>query len=95
LTGVKKEVLPREYSLSQNYPNPFNPTTTIGYQLPISSYLTLKVYNLLGQEVAAIFEGVQQAGNYTAILDGSNLTSGIYFYKMETNGFVEQKNWYF
>jgi hypothetical protein len=95
LSGIKEEAIPREYSLSQNYPNPFNPTTTIGYQLPISSYLTLKVYNLLGQEVATIFEGVQQAGNYTAILDGSNLTSGIYFYKMETNGFVEQKNWYF
>jgi hypothetical protein len=91
LTGVKKEVLPREYSLSQNYPNPFNPTTTIGYQLPISGYLTLKVYNLLGQEVATIFEGVQSAGNYSVTFDANGLTGGIYFYQLKAGSFVENK----
>ena len=91
LTGVKKEVLPREYSLSQNYPNPFNPTTTIGYQLPISSYLTLKVYNLLGQDIATIFEGVQSAGNYSVTFDANGLTGGIYFYQLKAGSFVENK----
>jgi hypothetical protein len=91
LSGIKEEAIPREYSLSQNYPNPFNPTTAISYHLPKAGYLTIKVYDVMGREVATVFDGVQQAGNYTAILDGSNLTSGIYFYKMETNGFVETK----
>ncbi|HOO14047.1 MAG TPA: T9SS type A sorting domain-containing protein [Candidatus Marinimicrobia bacterium] len=91
LTGVKKEAIPREYSLSQNYPNPFNPTTTINYQLPISSYLTLKVYNLLGQDIATIFEGVQSAGNYSVTFDASGLTGGIYFYQLKAGSFVENK----
>ena len=83
--------LPRRFYLEQNYPNPFNPVTRIKYSVPKTSYLTIKVYDVMGREVATVFDGVQQAGNYTAILDGSNLTSGIYFYKMETNGFVETK----
>lgn len=83
--------LPRRFYLEQNYPNPFNPVTRIKYSVPKTSYLTIKVYDVMGREVATVFGGVQQAGNYTAILDGSNLTSGIYFYKMETNGFVETK----
>ncbi|HQM36936.1 MAG TPA: T9SS type A sorting domain-containing protein [Candidatus Marinimicrobia bacterium] len=82
---------PKKYKLTQNFPNPFNPTTTIRYQVPVTSYLTITVYDLLGREVVTIFDGVQQAGNYTAILDGSNLTSGIYFYRMEANGFTETK----
>ncbi|HOG76491.1 MAG TPA: T9SS type A sorting domain-containing protein, partial [Candidatus Marinimicrobia bacterium] len=72
-------------------PNPFNPTTTIGYQLPISGYLTLKVYNLLGQEVATIFEGVQSAGNYSVTFDANGLTGGIYFYQLKAGNFVENK----
>ncbi len=83
--------LPRSFYLGQNYPNPFNPVTRIKYSVPKAGYLTIKVYDVMGREVATVFDGVQQAGNYTAILDGSNLTSGIYFYKMETNGFVETK----
>ncbi len=87
--------LPRRFYLEQNYPNPFNPVTRIKYSVPKTSYLTIKVYDVMGREVATVFDGVQQAGNYTAILDGSNLTSGIYFYKMETNGFVETKKMVF
>jgi len=83
--------LPRSFYLGQNYPNPFNPVTRIKYSVPKAGYLTIKVYDVMGREVATVFDGVQQAGNYTAILDGSNLTSGIYLYKMETNGFVETK----
>jgi hypothetical protein len=84
-------ILPSEYRLLNNYPNPFNPVTRIKYSVPETGYITIKVYDLMGREVATIFDGVQQAGNYTAILDGSNLTSGIYFYRMEANGFMETK----
>jgi len=91
LTGVKEETVPREYLLSQNYPNPFNPTTTINYQLPETIYLTIKFYNLLGQEVATIFEGVQSAGNFSVIFDASGLTGGIYLYQMKAGNFVENK----
>ena len=83
--------IPEQFILSQNYPNPFNPTTTIGYQLPISGYSTLKVYNLLGQEVATIFEGIQSAGNYSVTFDASGLTGGIYLYQLKAGNFVENK----
>lgn len=83
--------VPREFSLFQNYPNPFNPTTQINYSVPRRSYITLKVYNLLGQEVATLFEGLQQAGNYKAILDGGNLASGTYLYRLNAGTFVETR----
>ncbi len=86
-----ENTIPKQFVLNQNYPNPFNPTTTIGYQLPISGYLTLKVYNLLGQEVATIFEGVQSAGNYSVTFDANGLTGGIYFYQLKAGNFVENK----
>ncbi len=91
LTGVKKEVLPREYSLSQNYPNPFNPVTRIKYSVPKTGYLTIKVYDLMGREVATIFEGVQQAGNYSVTFDAGGLAGGIYLYQMKVGNFVENK----
>lgn len=73
------------YRLMQNYPNPFNPITQI-------SYITLKVHNLLGQEVTTLFEGMQQPGNYEATSDGSRLSSGVYFYRLRTNlGFMQTK----
>ncbi|MEJ5352177.1 MAG: T9SS type A sorting domain-containing protein [Melioribacteraceae bacterium] len=77
-------VLPDNYVLEQNYPNPFNPVTNIKYSIPKAGYVTLKVYNLLGQEVATIFEGNQNAGNYLATFDASNLSSGVYMYRLET-----------
>jgi len=91
LTGVKKEVLPKEYSLSQNYPNPFNPVTRIKYSVPKTGYLTIKVYDLMGREVATIFEGVQQAGNYSVTFDAGGLAGGIYLYQMKVGNFVENK----
>ena len=73
------------FALVQNYPNPFNPTTVISYQLPATSRISLKVYNLLGQEVATLFERIRQPGNYEATFDGSRLASGVYFYRMHAN----------
>lgn len=85
---IESLLLPSEFLLYQNYPNPFNPTTVISYQLPVASNISLKVYNLLGQEVATIFEGMQQPGNYNATFDASKLTSGVYIYQLIANDFI-------
>jgi hypothetical protein len=84
-TGIQKtNSIPTEFSLSQNYPNPFNPTTRIQYSVPKDGYVSLKVYNLLGAEVATVFSGFQHVGNYTATVDGRALSSGVYFYKLQS-----------
>jgi hypothetical protein len=77
--------LPQEFSLSQNYPNPFNPTTTINFALPFESKVTLTVFNVLGQRVAVLFDGVKSAGYHDVVLNGSNLASGMYIYTIEAN----------
>lgn len=83
-TSVEEHAsVPQGYKLKQNYPNPFNPTTRIEYSVPNSSHITLKVYNALGQEVKTLFQGERAAGNYTAKFDGTGLSSGIYFYRLE------------
>jgi hypothetical protein len=71
-----------EYRLAQNYPNPFNPNTVIGYQLPVNSYVTIKVYDMLGREAATLVDERKDAGIYEAKFDASMLTSGVYFYKL-------------
>jgi hypothetical protein len=73
---------PVSFGLSQNYPNPFNPTTTIGYQLSEGGRVDLKVFNLLGQEVATLVSGYAGPGAYTATLDASTLPSGVYLYRL-------------
>ncbi len=85
LTAVRETgpTVPASYELSQNYPNPFNPTTQIKYSVPRNGFVTLKVYNVLGQEVATLFSGVQRAGNYAATFDGSRFASGVYFYRLQ------------
>jgi hypothetical protein len=84
ITGVKERTgTPVNYVLSQNYPNPFNPTTQINYSVPKNGFVTLKVYDVLGQEVATLFSGQQHAGNYTATFEGAKFASGVYFYRLQ------------
>lgn len=78
-------------SLSQNYPNPFNPTTVINYQLPVSGKVTLKVYDLLGRELATLVNDRENAGSYSVKFDGSRLASGIYFYRLQAGSFSQTK----
>jgi len=92
-TGVKEihGVLPEAYNLEQNYPNPFNPTTNIRYSIPASSDVSLKVYNLVGEEVATLVNGHQDAGHYVADFDATNLANGTYFYTLKAGNFSETK----
>ena len=81
----------RGYRLHENYPNPFNPSTRIAYELPVNGWVQLKVYNTLGQEVATLVNGEKSAGRYEVVWDARNLPSGIYFYRLQANGFSEVK----
>jgi hypothetical protein len=85
--------LPSEYKLDQNYPNPFNPVTKISYSVKENSFVSLKVYNLVGQEVAVLVSDFKQAGNYSLNFDinGYNMSSGVYFYKLSAGKFSETK----
>ncbi len=80
---AKQSAIPGKYELGQNYPNPFNPTTEIKYSVPQKSNVSLKVYNVLGQEVATLFNGERLAGNYSVTFDGGQLSSGVYFYRLQ------------
>jgi hypothetical protein len=99
LTDVKDEKqIPTEFSLEQNYPNPFNPSTKISWQSPVSSHQTLKIYDVLGNEVATLVDEYREAGSYEVTFDASELSSGIYFYriaihsdKLTAGSFVETK----
>ncbi|MCI0449901.1 MAG: Omp28-related outer membrane protein [Chlorobi bacterium] len=91
-TGIHQQNnVPSEYSLSQNYPNPFNPTTNIVFTIPKSEHVSLKFYDMMGREVATYLDAVVEAGTYKAEVDASSWSSGIYFYTLKTNSFVETK----
>jgi hypothetical protein len=93
--------LPSEFNLSQNYPNPFNPSTVISYQLPVIGFVTLKVYDILGREVATLINEEKPAGEYEVEFNISNLSggisakggyaSGVYFYQLKVGEFVETR----
>jgi hypothetical protein len=81
--------VPENYSLHSNYPNPFNPSTTIRYGLPIRSHVTLTIFNTLGQQVATLVEGEQEAGYHEAVFDASGLASGVYLCRLRVGDFVQ------
>ncbi len=81
----------KTFGLDQNYPNPFNPATVISYQLPVSGQVSLKVYDMLGKEVASLVNETKEAGSYSAKFDGSQLSSGIYFYTLQSGNFTATK----
>jgi hypothetical protein len=83
--------LVKDFHLSQNFPNPFNPSTVIGYQLPVSGNVTLKVYDLLGREAATLVDEYKPAGMHEIEFDATELTSGIYFYKLQADNYVDTK----
>jgi hypothetical protein len=85
------KALPAEFGLSQNFPNPFNPVTEICYQLPKDSYIVLTVYDVLGQEVQVLVDGLVKAGYRSAVWDAKDAASGIYFIQMQTGNFVERR----
>ncbi|MCU7502353.1 MAG: T9SS type A sorting domain-containing protein [Ignavibacteria bacterium] len=86
-----EETSPETYQLSQNFPNPFNPSTVIKYSVPENSFVTLKVYDMLGKEVATLVNEQKSRGNYEIQFDASKLSSGTYIYQMKTNNFIENK----
>jgi len=89
LTGVEEieTGIPSEFNISQNYPNPFNPVTLIKYQVPETGLVSIKVYDLIGREIAVLVNEVKQPGNYQVSFNGENLASGVYFYKMTAGEF--------
>lgn len=93
LTGIQQNgsEVPRDFSLGQNYPNPFNPTTKFNFELPKAGNMSLKIYDVSGKLVETMYEGYRFAGSYTADFDGTKLSSGVYFYSLEAEGFRQTK----
>jgi hypothetical protein len=87
----EKEVTHRQYLLRQNYPNPFNPSTTIEYTIPENSRVSIKVYDILGKEVAALIDKQQNPGTYIVIWDAKSASSGIYFCRITAGSFTDTK----
>ena len=83
--------LPTVYSLSQNYPNPFNPSTEIKFAIPEAGNVTLVVYDALGNQITSLVNDYLSAGNYTATWNAKSYASGVYYYRIETNEFVQSK----
>jgi hypothetical protein len=93
VTGIKEtgENIPAGFNLEQNYPNPFNPSTRISYQLPNASRVSLKVYDMLGREVSTLVNNEQNAGYHEVMFDGSKLSSGVYFFRMQAGNYYSTK----
>ena len=83
--------VPQQFGLEQNYPNPFNPTTTFSFNIPHSTFVILKIYNVLGREVATLVNENRAAGRYKTQWDATGVASGLYFYRLEAGEFVETR----
>lgn len=92
IVSIDNEIkLPIQFMLNQNYPNPFNPTTIIKYQIPELSYVRIKVFDVIGNEIEALVNEEKSAGEYEIEFDGTNLTSGVYFYQLRAGDYTETK----
>ena len=86
-----KQIHSFEFGLDQNYPNPFNPSTVISWQSPVDDYVTLKVFDVLGREVATLVDEYREAGNHSVEFNASNLSSGIYLYTIQIGNYLETR----
>ena len=91
IVSVKDFSVPTDFTLEQNYPNPFNPSTTIKYQIPELSFVTLKVYDVLGSKIITLVSEEKPFGNYEVEFNAATLPSGVYFYRLHSGSFVETK----
>ena len=91
ILGKNQVSVVTDFSLEQNYPNPFNPTTNIRFAIPQSNFVTLKVYNILGKEIATLVNEQKESGIYDVNFDASNLASGVYVYKIQAGNFSATK----
>jgi hypothetical protein len=91
--GVDDEInlIPIAFSFDQNYPNPFNPATTITYAVPQNSFISLRVFDILGNEVQTLVNETKSAGTYTVSFDAASVPSGVYFYSLEAGNFISTK----
>jgi len=90
VVGIEEErSVPLQYHLAQNYPNPFNPSTTIAFSIPERNHVALRVYNMLGQEVSVLLDGIREAGHHEVVFDASGLASGIYFYRITAGEYLD------
>ncbi|HEX3074846.1 MAG TPA: T9SS type A sorting domain-containing protein, partial [Ignavibacteriales bacterium] len=83
--------VPAQYSLSQNFPNPFNPATKIRFMIPRDNFVSVKLYDMLGREVAVLLNREMEAGSHELLFDGASLASGVYIYKINAGSFTEAK----
>jgi hypothetical protein len=86
-----ENMVPNKFELHQNYPNPFNPTTTIRFSLKTKSFVSLKVYDILGRQVTTLVNEEMSAGNFSRIWNAANISSGIYFYRLQAGSFMDTK----
>ena len=91
ITDVMENNIVRKFNLHQNYPNPFNPTTTIEYQIPERNFVTLKIFDVLGNEISTLVNEEKEAGSYTSVFKIEGLGSGVYYYQMKSGSFVQTK----
>jgi hypothetical protein len=91
VTNISEGKIPEFYALSQNYPNPFNPTTKIDFAIRNNGFVSLKIFDILGREVRQLVNETKNAGVYSVEFNASEFASGVYLYRLESNGFVDVK----